>query len=94
VSAAAAERGRSAARVGWASWVEAEELADEHDGQDLAVVQQRREAAPADTVQVALGELVIDQAKDGQHIIIQGQGALLYKNRREDCFSRRGTMTY
>jgi hypothetical protein len=55
--------------------IEAKELADQFDGQDLAVVQQRREAALPEVVEVQGGQLVIDQTKDGEHIIIQGHGA-------------------
>ena len=55
--------------------VEAEELADHLDGQDFAVVQLGREAALADVVEVQRSQLVIDQAEDGQHIIIKSHGA-------------------
>jgi hypothetical protein len=68
--------------------VEAEELADQFNGQDLTVGQLGREAALADVVQVQGRQLVIDQAKDGQHIIVQGHGASPRKNSLLDSCSR------
>src|SRR5262249_57470843 len=67
--------------------VEAEELADQFNGQDLTVGQLGREAALADVVQVQGRQLVIDQAKDGQHIIVQGHGASPRKNSLLDSCS-------
>jgi len=54
--------------------IEAEEFANQFDSENLAIGQLGREAALADVIQVQGDELVIDQAKDGEHIIIKSHG--------------------
>src|SRR5262249_27787798 len=73
--------------------VQAEELADQFDGEDFAVVQARGEAVRAEVVEVEGGQLVIDQAKDGQHIIIEGYGVSPVKTGFATVFVPQSTMT-
>jgi hypothetical protein len=54
--------------------VETEEFANEFDGQDFAVKEQRVKAALADLIQMQGMELVIDQTEDVQDRIMKGHG--------------------
>ena len=71
--------------------VEAQEFADDFDGQDLAIVQCRRESARTHVVELQATQLVIDQAEDVQHIIIKSHGASPLKNSFSTAFLEEST---
>jgi hypothetical protein len=57
----------------------------------MTVVQPRRKAALADLVEVEGGQLVIDQAEDVQHRIIQSHGASPLRNSFSTAFLEEST---